>query len=761
MKKRRLLYIFGLVTMISFLVIAIGPATGAEIISDITISNLNEIGSATVSWITDEPSTASVFYKVQGGTFKQANDTKNSRVHYVEIKNLTPDTQYLYYITSGSIVEDNEGTYYSFITFPYGAPTLPGNELRIGSIVSAGGSVTNDALLFLRAEQNGDMESCVVSARITKGAGWEYVLGNMLTVDGGPYLWQEGQDILIIEIDGVDEGKPFMEVAFESGLVNIPTITLSIPLNDSDGDGVADEIDNCLNVANQGQEDTDGDGVGDACDSCPNDPAKTEAGICGCGIADTDSDSDGTADCLDNCPNDPAKTEAGICGCGVADTDSDSDGTADCLDNCPNDPAKTEAGICGCGVADTDSDSDGTADCLDNCPNDPAKTEPGVCGCGVADVDTDQDGIMDCEEVDGCPDDPAKTEPGICGCGVADTDSDGDGTADCLDNCPNDPAKIEAGVCGCGVADTDSDSDGVADCLDNCPNDPAKTEAGVCGCGVADTDSDSDGTPDCLDECPSDAAKTEPGICGCGVADSDSDGDGIADCIDNCPTLPNPTQADADGDGMGDACDDDCFFELDVNVLQANQTAVTIGISDVSVTSEDPAACFSILTNNSKLAEDIRVTGATEYKWNFTVCSDVAGSVTIEWDADYLSECGYFQLFKGTNTGNTANIVVKDMRVTNSYPGTYANLQTFTIRYTKQKPAEPSTKPLFPEPYQWNWPTSWSRPSFSILPPQWGTWQTPQQSTNWMSGSAWTSFSNDWWSPAPTSSNVLDQLHWW
>jgi len=102
----------------------------------------------------------------------------------------------------------------------------------------------------------------------------------------------------------------------------------------------------------------------------------------------------------DNCPNDPDKTEPGVCGCGVPDTDSDQDGTPDCKDGCPADPNKTEPGVCDCGVPDTDTDQDGTPDCKDNCPNDPNKTEPGVCGCGVPDTDSDQDGTPDCTDDD-------------------------------------------------------------------------------------------------------------------------------------------------------------------------------------------------------------------------------------------------------------------------------------------------------------------------------------------------------------------------
>jgi hypothetical protein len=69
--------------------------------------------------------------------------------------------------------------------------------------------------------------------------------------------------------------------------------------------------------------DVDNDGILDTCDTsvdlCPDDPNKTEPGQCGCGVPDTDSDGDGVADCVDNCPNTANPDQRDTNGDGVGD----------------------------------------------------------------------------------------------------------------------------------------------------------------------------------------------------------------------------------------------------------------------------------------------------------------------------------------------------------------------------------------------------------------------------------------------------------
>jgi cysteine-rich repeat protein len=136
-----------------------------------------------------------------------------------------------------------------------------------------------------------------------------------------------------------------------------------------------------------------------------------------------DHDRDGTSDCQDACDDDPAKVDAGVCGCGVPDDDRDGDGWLDCEELCDDDGAKVDPGQCGCGLSDVDADADLWADCVDACPVDAHKQDPGACGCGASDADTNGNGAPDCLDCgDGLLDAPETCDDGgrVSGDGCSD-----------------------------------------------------------------------------------------------------------------------------------------------------------------------------------------------------------------------------------------------------------------------------------------------------------------------------------------------------
>lgn len=138
-----------------------------------------------------------------------------------------------------------------------------------------------------------------------------------------------------------------------SGLISakkpepVKEVPIPVVINyDRDGDGVADSVDRCPDVAGlaalKGCPDKDGDGIADIDDKCPD-----VAGVAkyqGCPVPD--SDGDGINDEKDKCPNVPGV--ARYQGCPVPD--SDGDGVNDEEDKCPNEvgPASNH----GCPVID-------------------------------------------------------------------------------------------------------------------------------------------------------------------------------------------------------------------------------------------------------------------------------------------------------------------------------------------------------------------------------------------------------------------------
>lgn len=99
-------------------------------------------------------------------------------------------------------------------------------------------------------------------------------------------------------------------------------------LDDTDGDSLSEEYDNCVCIANPGQENADGDAYGDVCDNCVYIANTGQEDHDGDGLGDAcdvDNDNDGVPDSVDNCPLLADASQA----------DGDFDGVGDACDNCP------------------------------------------------------------------------------------------------------------------------------------------------------------------------------------------------------------------------------------------------------------------------------------------------------------------------------------------------------------------------------------------------------------------------------------------
>lgn len=173
--------------------------------------------------------------------------------------------------------------------------------------------------------------------------------------------------------------------------------------DDADGDGKADDGDNCPFAANRDQFDGDGDGVGDACDNCAAASNFQQLDGDGDGLGDGcdgDLDGDGIANALDVCRAIPDPLQADLDGDGagdVCDTDDDADGVLDGLDNCPRLSNADQAMPADPSACSVDLDADNVSDTFDNCVGLTNTTQADGDGDGqgdLCDLDADNDGIL-------------------------------------------------------------------------------------------------------------------------------------------------------------------------------------------------------------------------------------------------------------------------------------------------------------------------------------------------------------------------------
>ena len=439
---------------------------------------------------------------------------------------------------------------------------------------------------------------------------------------------------------------------FELGCQDTPgTPNPCDPADDTDGDGVPDCADNCIDVQNPDQADCDNDGEGDACDIVTDCNSNNIPDVCetDCNLNGTPDDcdiADGTAlDCNQN---------------GVPDScDPDCNGN-----NIPDD----------CDIADGNSqDSDG------NGVPDECETPVLVINEILADPsNVDMDGDANGDGVNSYSDDEFVEIVNMTGSDLylgGATLSDGFGvrhtfptsTPTLSTGCAivvfggGDPATYTGDF---GGAVLQAASEGALG-LNNSGDDVTLTAAD--GSVLATASYGGDGgdnqsltrNPDVYGESFTKHSEVSPtgGLfspgktfndtsfggsdCGSGGGD-DTDGDGVPDEYDNCD-LPNNDQADCDGNGIGDVCDlaDNTYSDCDGNGVpdicdpDCNENGSPDACDIADGTSED--------TDGNGVPDECESASSSCYDWGDggTILGSYGDNVTFENVIDPLGGDGY------------------------------------------------------------------------------------------------------------------------
>lgn len=188
----------------------------------------------------------------------------------------------------------------------------------------------------------------------------EILLGSLVDVD--LYVFFDGTPFGLIDfVEDADGFRTLWWLTFTGTVVEIDTLTLE-PFDSgalpSDFADVACDACPLWDDPTACIDDSDADGVPDDIDDCPDTPLDEVADDFGCSCSEVDEDLDLVNDCDDECPNTPTDESIDDFGCSCSQVDclpecalddEDNDGINDCDDECPGtDPFAANVDAVGC-----------------------------------------------------------------------------------------------------------------------------------------------------------------------------------------------------------------------------------------------------------------------------------------------------------------------------------------------------------------------------------------------------------------------------
>lgn len=211
-------------------VIVIGRAAGGEIPQNIRISNIQD-SSFTVSYATTQSNFGSISFgrdKTMGKIALDDRDQSTGIVkpygtHHITIKNLEPQTKYLFSIVSGQTTfqnTENSDNPFEVITGPILKTPPPSQQPMAGKIIMANGSSPSEVIVYINIQN-----AQVISTLVKSDGNYILPLNNLLKQDHTGFFPLSETTIIQMLVVGVSEESNIKLLANQ--INPVPIITLS------------------------------------------------------------------------------------------------------------------------------------------------------------------------------------------------------------------------------------------------------------------------------------------------------------------------------------------------------------------------------------------------------------------------------------------------------------------------------------------------------------------------------------------------------